>query len=248
MHFMTRRLRVLSGGALLLALTLLGTTPCRAQEPVKVIGSLIVPLGGTKEIQMTTKKPIKDAKVNKPGPLQITPVVSDPTRLLLTGIQVDQVRLQLIDADNKVEAYDIVVQIDVAYLKTQLDAAAPTANVYPVASGNSVILNGHVKHAEDIDTLLKVAGGLLTSTSPAIWSVGGVQQVQVDIIVAQVTRSKARSMTFNFLADTRNFYPRQHHRPGDYPARPQWASAVPSAPSRCCRAPPARRAACPRSS
>src|SRR5271154_5710711 len=36
--------------------------------------------------------------------------------------------------------------------------------------------------------------------------VGGVQQVQVDVVVAQVTRSKERSMTFNFLADTKNFY------------------------------------------
>jgi pilus assembly protein CpaC len=206
MHFMTRALRVLFGGAFLLALTLIGTNVCHAQDEGKVIGTVIVPLGATKDLQMTTKKPIKDVKVNKPQPLAIQPAVGDPSRLLLTGMLVDQVRMILTDRDGAIEIYDVVVQIDVEYLKTQLRAAAPTAVVIPVASGNTVILNGHVKHAEDIEALLRVAGGLPNITVYNHMYVGGVQQVQVDVVVAQVTRSKARSMTFNFLADTKNFY------------------------------------------
>ncbi len=205
MHFMTSPSRVLFGGAVLLALTLIGTTESRAQDQ-KPTGTLIVPLGGTKELQMTTKKPIKDAKTNMQGPLAIQPFAGDPTRILLSGVQVGQVQLTLIDIDNKTEIYIVIIQIDIEYLKTQLRIAAPTATVVPQAAGNSIILNGHVKHAEDVDTILKVVQCLPNVCVINHMTVGGVQQVQVDIVVAQVTRSKARSMTFNFLTDTKNFY------------------------------------------
>ena len=101
MHFMTSRIRVLFGGAVLLALalTLLGTHATQAQQPGKFVGALIVPLGTTKELQMTTKKPIKQPKIDKPGPLTLAFKVGDPTTLYLTGVSVDQVRLQLTDAD-----------------------------------------------------------------------------------------------------------------------------------------------------
>jgi pilus assembly protein CpaC len=199
--------RGLLGGALL-ALLLGGLPAVSLAQPVGGVSgtAVYVPTGGTIRLQMSTKKPI--AKVNNPreSVLGIRTVFGDPTTILLTGQQSDVTKLELVDENGVKETYDVIVQRDVENLKTQLKRAAPTSNVVATPiSDNTVILSGTVTNPEDVDVLSRVATSLGFQVINSM-RVGGVQQVQLDVIMAAVSRTDLRSMTFNFLTNSRNFY------------------------------------------
>jgi pilus assembly protein CpaC len=63
-----------------------------------------------------------------------------------------------------------------------------------------------VARAEDVDVIMRVAaavGGLQIINA---MKVGGVQQVQLDVVIAQVSRNEFRSMAFDFLVNSKNFF------------------------------------------
>jgi pilus assembly protein CpaC len=202
MHRKLCRAQTLTG-ALLLALLASGM-PTGAQAQAGK--ALIVPIGGTVKLQMATKKPIKTVSVNVPDVVNVRTVLGDPTTLLLTGQQPNVATLELEDVDGAKEKYDVIVQLDVEYLRTQLRRVVPTANVNPIpTSTNTVVMAGTVSKVEDVDTVLRVAqsiGGIQVINA---LRVGGVQTVQLDVAIARVQRSKARSVGFNFLENTPNW-------------------------------------------
>jgi pilus assembly protein CpaC len=199
--------RGLLGGALLALL--LGGLPATglAQPTTGVSGTAVyVPTGGTIRLQMSSKKAIKRVNNPREAVLGIRSQWNDPTTILLTGQQSDVTRLELEDEAGLKETYDIIVQRDVENLKTQLKRAAPTSNVVPTPiSDNTVILNGTVTNPEDVDILNRVAVSLGFQVINAM-RVGGVQQVQLDVVIASVSRSDLRAMTFNFLTNSKNFF------------------------------------------
>ncbi len=74
-------------------------------------------------------------------------------------------------------------------------------------SNTVIILRGTVNHIEDVPRLTAAA----QSASPGMQLVTdlrvvGDQQVQLCVTVAQVSRSELRSMTFDFLTDSKNFF------------------------------------------
>jgi pilus assembly protein CpaC len=158
---------------------------------------------------MTTKKAIRQVenKSGKENVVSIRVLQGDPTTVLLIGQQPDLIQIELTDVDGKKETYDVLVQLDVAYLRTQLKQAVPTAAVAvtPV-SGNTVILGGTVQRAEDIDVILQVARSIGGINVINAMRVGGVQQVQLDVVIAAVSRSEFRRMVFNFTTDSRHFF------------------------------------------
>jgi pilus assembly protein CpaC len=203
MHRTMSRFLSLAGGFLLALLV--SALPAAAQDRARG-SALIVPLNGTQRLQMTTKKPISRVVNAKENAVNIRTVVGDPTTILVIGQQPDVTRIELTDVDGKTEAFDVIVQADVEYLRTQLIRAVPTANVTPIpASNNTVILAGTVTRAEDIPVVLGVVQSVGFQAINAL-RVGGVQQVQLDVVVARVARSDMRSMAFNFLTNSRAWY------------------------------------------
>lgn len=116
-----------------------------------------------------------------------------------------------------------VVFFDFQAVEQAIRAAVPTANIRIVPSGNySLILTGTVDRAEEVEVVRRTAESIIAeaaaaaqragvATTPQVQiinniRVGGVQQVQLDVVVAQVSRSELRAMAFNFLANSRNFY------------------------------------------
>jgi pilus assembly protein CpaC len=192
--------------ALILALLAAAPGTCRAQ-PVGTTGSsLIIPINGTVKLQMASRKPISKVESAKEGVVSLRTIVGDPTTVLVTGLQPDLTDLVLTDVDGKQERYQAIVQLDVEYLRTQLRRAVPTANITPIpVSNNSVIMAGTVDKVEDIEVVLRVAQSLNVQVINAM-KVGGVQQVQLDVVVASVTRSEDRSIGFDFLTNSRNFF------------------------------------------
>jgi pilus assembly protein CpaC len=179
-----------------------------AQIPGTTGAALPVPINGSVKLQLSTKKPIKLVKVAKDNILAVKTVNGDPTAVWLTGQEAGQTTVELTGEDDKAEHFDVVVQLDIEYLRTQLKRALPTANIEPIPiSGNTVVLNGVVQRAQDADLVLNIArsaGNGINLINNL--RVAGVQQVQLCVTVASVSRTEFRRMAFNFLTDSKNFF------------------------------------------
>ena len=120
-------------GGLLLALLVSGRPESlNAQIPGTSGSSLTVPIGGAVPLQMSTKKAIALVKNSKEDVLGVKTVAGDPKRVILIGLAAGVTHIELTDVDGKVDSYDVTVQLDVEFLRTQLHRAFPTANVEPV--------------------------------------------------------------------------------------------------------------------
>lgn len=175
----------------------------RAQEPSSLASALIVPINDTVKLQMSKKQKIKTVINPKENVVSIRTLPGDPTTVLLVGQQEDVTRVELEDMDGNKETYKVIVQEDLEFLRAQLRRALPTANVTVIPTKNkTVILSGTVTQAGDV----AVVRGLVQSAGYKYIDsvrVGGVQQVQLDVIIAQVNRTDLRNLTINFLGNSK---------------------------------------------
>jgi pilus assembly protein CpaC len=148
---------------------------------------------------------LKEFKSDAPLIVRVDPVKNDPRKVLLTsGKDPGTTLVYLKDEKDVVEVFQVTVETDVDLLRRILRNIFPTANIQVTKAGNNIILSGTVAKATDvapiISTARSIAGGdarderVINSLT-----VGGVQQVQLDVIVARVARSEARNMGFSFL-------------------------------------------------
>jgi pilus assembly protein CpaC len=164
---------------------------------------VVVLLNSTVRLQMSSKKPIRTVTNPKEGVLSIRTVERDPTTVVLVGTAPGITRLELEDNDGVKEVREVVVHADVEYLTCQVRRAVPLSQISVVPNGaNSVILTGYVHRAEDSSVALAVAQSLGFQVINAL-RLNGVQQVQLDVVVALVRRSKGRNFGFNFLISGR---------------------------------------------
>ena len=76
---------------------------------------------------------------------------------------------------------------DLEDLRQQLHRAVPTANITVIpSSDNAVILTGPVERAEDVDSILQLAQGIGGIQVINAMVVGGVKQVQLDVVLASL--------------------------------------------------------------
>lgn len=198
-------------GALVLVSLAVGGSALMGQEPARrpadqpppprtVSGAIIVPIGVAQPLQMSTKRPIDLVRLNVAGVSRVDAAANDPTSVILTGMAAGSVRLTLRDIDGKEEYFDIIVQLDVTYLKRIIADNVPTAkvDVKPVLN-RGLILSGWVAKAEDVDIILRIAAQALPGLQVVnAMQVGGVIQVQLDVTVASVSRSEARRRGFSY--------------------------------------------------
>src|SRR5262249_37038336 len=170
--------------------------------------ALVVPINGTQRVQMRTKRRITKVLNPKENVARVHPTPHTPTSVLVTGLDAGLTQLTLIDENNVNETLDVLVQFDIEYLHTLIQRAVPSANVAAIpGANNTVILTGTVAHAEDVDVITRAAISVVGGPDRLInaMRVGGVQQVQLDVVVARVERRSLRRMAFDFI----NFG--QHH-------------------------------------
>jgi len=203
MHPTIGRTRSLLWGTLLLLLMSGLAGYSQAQPPPPTI---LVPLGGTKDVQMTTKKAIKTAEAKREGVVTIRPVLGDPTTIRLIGQAAETTPLELTDEDGKKETYLVIVQRDVENLRVQLRKAIPAGNIVvsPMTEG-AVILTGTISRAADAPVIDQVVRSLGFVPINQV-TVAGPQQVQLDVVVAIVSRTEFRRMAFDFFVNSRNFF------------------------------------------
>ncbi len=194
---------VLRGLLLALLLGVLTSGAARAQDkPAGPAPTLIVPINGTARLQMSKKQIIARGVNFTEAVLRLSPVTNDPTTVLVVGLEPGFGRVKLIDDKGNEESFDIIVQLDVEYLRSVLRRAVPGANVVPIPAGNNgIILTGWVDRADDVDVIQRVAASIVGGDGRVTNAirVGGVQQVQLCCVVASVNRNELRRLGFSFL-------------------------------------------------
>ncbi len=185
-------------------------TPARQPVPtgqVKVdkTGALIVPLGGSVQFVPTENKLITDIFITKEDVVQVRPDNSNPKALIMSGRTAGLTQLTLTFDDRTKGVYDVTVQPDFEYLRFLIRQTVPSSNVQVVSGGGPVvILSGYVTRPEDADIIQRLAtaaaGGAAGNGITAI-QVGGVQQVQIDVVVATVDRNEVRERGFDFAVN-----------------------------------------------
>lgn len=182
--------------------------PAPRPEAAAMRGNLlIVPVNGSRRLQLSNHQPIETVVNERENIATVAPVPNDPSSVTVTGREAGTTRVVLTGADKISERYEILVQLDVEYLRTVLLRVVPTANleIIPAATG-SIVISGTVTHTEDIDIIMRTAAGVVGSPERVVnaMRVEGVQQVQLDVKIATVSRSELRNLSFNFINEGSN--------------------------------------------
>jgi pilus assembly protein CpaC len=173
--------------------------------PIKtdpITGALIVPLGGLVTFDPKSKDDLTDVVVSNENIVQVKVDPTNPKLLLLFGRQTGLAQMTLTFKESPRKTYDIVVQPDLNLLRNIIKRTVPTAAVeVSPGIGQVIILSGYVTSPQDADTVTRLtinaAGGNATNVINAI-QVGGVQQVQIDVVIARVNRNMLRQRGFDF--------------------------------------------------
>lgn len=212
-----RTARRLLPWAFVLTLGLVTLTTGRAQPPdpknpppaaaVDKTGALVVPLGGLVSFDPKLEFPPTDILISREDVLGVRLDPNNPKILLLTGKAAGISQLTIVQKGLPQLKYDVLVQPDLALLRNLIKRTVPTASVdVQPGIGNVIVLSGYVTSPQDADIIARLAnsavGGAAANVINAI-QVGGVQQVEIDVVIASVDRTQLRSRGFDFAAPGR---------------------------------------------
>jgi pilus assembly protein CpaC len=165
---------------------------------------LDLPYGDTKVFPASPGAIIKEVRTTVPDIVKAV-VSPDKKQAEVTGVNLGSTKLTIIDDKGNYQVFNIVVVVSEKYIRDKIRAAVPMATVYPVQLNKGVfMLNGTVERAEDIPAVLEASKAMGVIIINQL-HVPGVMQVQLDVVIAEVTRSELRQMRFDF------FDAGQHH-------------------------------------
>lgn len=215
-----RKPRRLLPWALVLTLGLVAVTTGNGQPPdpknppqpaaLDKSGAVVVPLGGLVAFDPKATTPITDILISNDAVLKAVTDPGDPKKLLLTGKVAGLSQLTVLQKDLPPLKFDVVVKPDLAQLRKLIRDTVPTAsvNVEP-GIGSVIVLSGYVTSPQDADIVQRLAnsavGGNNNNVINAV-QIGGVQQVQIDVVVASVDRNQLRSRGFDFALPGRGSF------------------------------------------
>src|SRR5260370_19381282 len=106
-------------GALLSAGVGMGQAPPPPAEATPRSNVLIVPIGGSLPLRMKGNKPIRTVE-NQNEPVLEIRTTPEPTTIYLLGKEAGTSRITLTALDDTREGYDVIVQLDIEYLRSVL--------------------------------------------------------------------------------------------------------------------------------
>jgi len=133
-------------------------------------------------------------------------VVISPQQIYLTGNELGSTTLTLWTNGKVSDVFDIVVTPDVTHLKRLIHEVMPEErNVKILSSGDSVTLSGYVSNATNLSSVLALAQAAAPEKVVNLLSVDGIQQVMLEVRVAEMSRSVTKRLGINLVATFSNF-------------------------------------------
>jgi pilus assembly protein CpaC len=130
-------------------------------------------------------------------------VVISPRQIYLTGKAVGTTNLTLWGADDRAySVFDVSVSADLSLLKEKLQEILPRENLKVIAAHDSVTLSGEVSSTANLSQAVAITEAFAPKKVVNLAQVAGVHQVMLEVRVAEMSRSLARRLGFNFSAVT----------------------------------------------
>ncbi|MDE3043184.1 MAG: type II and III secretion system protein family protein, partial [Nitrospirota bacterium] len=127
-------------------------------------------------------------------------VVLSPTQIYLTGKTTGVTNLTLWNESGKmISMYDVVIAPDLSRLKENLHKTLPEEKgILVTSSHDHITLSGTASSANDLSRALSIAEAYAPKKVINSMQVGGVQQVMLEVRVAEMNRSLIRRLGINF--------------------------------------------------
>ncbi|QEY64030.1 type II and III secretion system protein family protein [Metapseudomonas lalkuanensis] len=172
---------------------------------------------------LTTRVAVKRISVGNPEIADI--LMTTPNQLYLLGRSLGSTNVLLWDNSNRlIDSLELDVVHDLGGLKEKLHQLMPNERIEVFSAQGSLVLRGQVSNASVMDTAVKVAKSYSAQTSsivqgegeqakqsPAqslevinLLTVGGTQQVMLEVKVAEMQRNLLKSLDVRFNALSRN--------------------------------------------
>ncbi|KZX52079.1 type II and III secretion system protein family protein [Stutzerimonas frequens] len=212
-------------GALMLALgTMLSglvvaaeTKPVVLATPAANVSDVQVPI--YKSRVLTTRTAVKRISVGNPEIADI--LITSPTQLYLLGRSLGSTNVLLWDGSNRlIDSLDLEVVHDLSGLKSKLHQVMPNEPIEVFSAQGALVLRGQVSSAAAMDNAVKLArsyaeqaagdakrqgaGAAAQPQEPLqlinLLSVGGSQQVMLEVKVAEMQRNLFKNLNVRFNA------------------------------------------------
>jgi pilus assembly protein CpaC len=152
------------------------------------------------------KAPWPTVRVAVTDPTIANVEVLTPEQVLLQGVKVGSTDLIVWSEDERqVQQWKVQVRLDTARYKEKLDELFPDASLEVSESGETLIVTGLLRSSEQAEQLhdfLDKSG----VTYVDMTSVAGVQQVQLEVRIAEASRQALRSLGINVFHTDNDYF------------------------------------------
>lgn len=167
--------------------------PSLIYKVMSVQQRLEMTVNASRRLEMDQKIP--EAQVNNPDIVDLTPLAPNVVQVSAKNPGVTQVNLW--GEDKQIYTIDVIVYRDVRELELLLESQFPNAKLKVVPVGNGVMISGYVDQPEQVSLITRIAEEYYPKVIPAM-TVSGVHQILLHVRVMEVSRTKLRSLGFDF--------------------------------------------------
>jgi pilus assembly protein CpaC len=137
--------------------------------------------------------------VNNPEMVRVVPL--SPKSVQVSAVKAGVTQLNVWDAEEKITSVDLIIIGDVRELELVLKTEFPDAALKLRPLNNSLYISGFVPRAADVSQVTTIARDYFPNVINNM-SVGGVQKILLHVKAVEVSRTKLRSLGFDWAAIT----------------------------------------------
>lgn len=153
---------------------------------------------------LNVKKPVSRVSLSSEAAASI--IILSPKQIYITGNELGTSTLTLWSGKSVSNIYDLVITPDVTRLKRMIHEIFPDEQgVQVLSSGESITLSGFVNNTGNLTSILSLAEAEAPEKVVNLLRVDGVQQVMLEVRVAEMSRSVVKRLGFNFISTLNSF-------------------------------------------
>lgn len=181
-----------------------GQDPAMGAAEQRDIQKLELTVGKSKVLDL----PVAIKRASLANPEVADTVVLSPTQIYLTGKTIGVTNVTLWNESGKMMGmYDVVIAPDVTRLKENLHKTLPEEQGILVTSDHDhITLSGTASNANNLNRALSMAEAYAPKKIVNAMQVGGVQQVMLEVRVAEMNRELIKRLGVNFTGIGNDFF------------------------------------------
>lgn len=149
--------------------------------------------------RLTLKQKVREAQVNNPELLDLTAL--SPNEFSVHAKKAGVTQIILWGEQKQIYTIDVIIFGDAEELTLLLRSEFPKANIKVIPVANAALISGYVDQPEQVSRIMEIAGEFYPKVISNL-TVGGVQQVLLHVKVMEVSRTKLRSLGFDWAKVT----------------------------------------------